>query len=152
MKTTPHLCELIYVSAASAPFSQAALRGLLTRARTNNRRLGVTGMLLHADGSFVQVLEGEGRVVDSLYDAISRDRRHCRVVRIFRTAVAERSFDQWTMGFVEADPEQRKALLGFNHFLDAAGGGSLDAGVSAKVRAFALQFRLGHWRQREVRA
>jgi hypothetical protein len=91
--------QVVYSSAAVAPFSEAQLTELLARARTKNDRLGVTGMLLYHDGSFLQVLEGEASVLEALFTAISADKRHHRVVALLRREVDERHFGDWRMGF-----------------------------------------------------
>jgi hypothetical protein len=148
---TSPLVQLAYISAARTPFSPTALRELLDGARANNRRRGVTGILLHADGSFLQVLEGPGDEVDKLYALISRDPRHERMVRIFRGELAAPTFIDWSMGFVEAEGAVRTGLLGFNRFLQVGGSSSLGTereGTAAhSVRELMLQFRRGSWRQ-----
>ena len=50
---------LIYASSATKAMSQDELKALLAKARTNNQRDNITGMLLYNDGNFLQVLEGE---------------------------------------------------------------------------------------------
>ncbi|MCK7501422.1 MAG: BLUF domain-containing protein [Comamonadaceae bacterium] len=54
----PPLAHCIYASAAAQPLDAAVPARMLEASRANNRRLGITGMLLYADGSFFQVLEG----------------------------------------------------------------------------------------------
>ena len=71
--------QISYSSAAVAPFSERELTELLTIARVNNGRLGVTGMLLYHEGSFLQALEGDERVLDVLFTKISKDKRHLPV-------------------------------------------------------------------------
>jgi hypothetical protein len=138
------LVQIAYLSAARVPFTQKALRELLAKARTNNHRLGATGVLLHADGSFLQVLEGPTATVDALYATIARDRRHDRLVRVYRTEIARPTFGDWSMGFAEADADIRARLLGFNDYLQS---GSALGPSADKVRELAFQFRLGRWRQ-----
>ena len=48
--------EIVYVSSATRPFQEAELQDLLLKARENNARLGVTGMLLYIGGNFMQLL------------------------------------------------------------------------------------------------
>ena len=59
--------QVVYASAAVEAFSEVQLVQLLARARTNNERLGVTGLLLYDEGSFLQVLEGDAKVIELLY-------------------------------------------------------------------------------------
>ncbi len=49
--------SLTYLSSAVDPLSTEDLTRLLTHARAKNERLGLTGMMLHSAGSFIQTLE-----------------------------------------------------------------------------------------------
>jgi hypothetical protein len=119
----------------------------LTVARRNNLRAGVTGMLVHIEGSFLQVLEGRPDAVTTIYERIQRDARHHRLLRLFNTPKTERSFAQWTMGFVEPSPSDIP-LLGFNDFFRSGlANAHFSASDADKVRDLAHQFRLGRWRQ-----
>jgi hypothetical protein len=91
--------QVVYSSAAVEVFSEVRLSELLLRARANNERLEVTGMLLYHEGSFLQVLEGEAAVLESLFTVISADKRHHRVMPLLRREVEERHFGDWRMGF-----------------------------------------------------
>lgn len=142
------LFQMAYVSAATHAFSSEQLRNLLAAARENNERVGITGLLVHKDGSFLQILEGPEGAVRRLYEQrIMHDTRHARVLRIFGSNVSERSFDTWTMGFVEPS-EALAEMPGFNDFLKTgfARTGYTD-NLAARVRSLALQFRIGRWRQ-----
>ena len=70
----------------------AELTDLLQKARLANETLGLTGMLLHSDRNFFQVLESESAVVDKLYEKIIRDERNERCTLIIREPIARRSF------------------------------------------------------------
>ena len=107
----PGLIHLIYASAAQREFSDSELGDLLRKARENNERLGLTGMLLLVDGSFFQVLEGPPEVVDGLAARIERDPRHVQMVRIIREAIPRRFFEDWTMGFSRFTREELAATL-----------------------------------------
>ena len=108
--------QVIYSSAAAGPFSELELTALLVAARVNNGRLGVTGILLYHEGSFLQALEGDEHVVNSLYEKIGKDKRHSRVFTLLRREVDARHFDQWQMGFasMKALPEN---MPGFSDYL-----------------------------------
>ena len=112
--------QVIYSSAAVEPFSDSALTELLAAARVNNGRLGVTGMLLYHDGSFLQTLEGNEDVLENLYAKIGKDKRHHRLVALSRRNVESRHFDQWQMGFV-ATKALPKNLPGFSDYLRLRG-------------------------------
>jgi len=52
------LKALVYVSSATELLSDQALDELLQGARSTNERIGVTGVLLHCEGNFMQYVEG----------------------------------------------------------------------------------------------
>jgi len=94
------MLEIIYASSATKPFRDDELGALLTRARINNTRLGVTGMLLYDSGSFLQALEGDPLVVKKLFDKIGADSRHKRIVKLSESVTKERAFKDWSMGLL----------------------------------------------------
>ncbi len=93
------MISLVYVSAATHPFTPAELETLLEKSRTNNTRDGVSGVLLYRDGDFLQVLEGPEEAVRRTYERISRDRRHGGVIVLDDSEIQERNFGAWSMGF-----------------------------------------------------
>lgn len=107
--------------------------------------MGVSGLLLHHEGSFLQVLEGEEEAVLSLFAIIGRDPRHARVLTIRRGAIAERSFGEWRMGFVGVRRQDIPLLSGFSSFLQT---GEVATAPSAdRLRDVMAAFREGRWRQ-----
>jgi hypothetical protein len=135
------MIQLLYVSVASEPFDDVALRALLALARKHNERVGVTGALMHQQGSFLQVLEGPAEIVDPLYVKIGRDRRHHRVIMLSRKSITEGNFPDWSMGFV--DVKGTAAVLpGFRRIGDLAG----LSGDTATVERVIAAFRDGRWR------
>lgn len=130
--------ELIYSSVASTSFSDTDLLSLLDQARANNRRLGVTGMLIYDGGEFLQLLEGDKDRVEGLYDHISRDSRH-RSLQLFYTGeVSERSFDDWSMGFKMLGFDDKcKLMPGFEPMFDKFSIRNLSRGdISAGKKLF----------------
>ncbi len=111
--------QLVYLSTEVVPFSSEALRAVLDRARTNNQACGVTGMLLHRGGRFLQVLEGEEPVVRALIDRIVRDPRHELAATLYAGNVETREFPDWSMGFRDLDTSE-PLPLGFSRFLDSS--------------------------------
>lgn len=133
---------MIYTSQAASPFDAAALRALLALARTRNTAASVSGMLLHVDGSFLQVLEGAADVVVPLFEKIGRDVRHRRVVTLLARELEARNFADWSMGFFDGSA-RAVSIPGYraiNGFVDLAGD------PVALVRIVG-EFRAGRWRQ-----
>ncbi len=140
------LIHCIYASAAARAFNAHELAELLRRARENNARLELTGMLLYAEGSFFQVLEGPADVVDALYNKIEADERHDQMTRIIREPIPKRFFDTWTMGFYKVSREDLAGLAGVNDFFGKERSGpGVDAGRARKLLA---TFREGRWRKK----
>lgn len=108
--------RLIYASTATHLLSRHELVDILSKAREKNSRLGVTGMLLYKDGNFLQLLEGEEKVVRQLYETISLDPRHFGATVLTDEAAQERLFPDWTMGFRDLSDPELDALPGFAPF------------------------------------
>ena len=89
----------VYLSSATLEMTPPHLYSILAKARDNNRANGVTGVLLYAEGSFLQVLEGSGAALDATLGRISKDSRHGGMMVIYRDIIAERAFAGWTLGF-----------------------------------------------------
>lgn len=134
--------QLIYSSAAAVQFTEKDLASLLLRARSNNARLGVSGLLLHHEGSFLQVLEGDSEVLSSLFATISNDKRHGRLVKLLDRQVEDRHFAEWRMGFV-AVAALSQALPGFSDYLRHRGDSAKAADAADRVLS---AFRDGRFR------
>ena len=91
--------ELLYTSLAVKVFSDDELLDLLSASRANNTRREITGMLVHVNGEFVQLLEGEKSAVQALFTKIKGDPRHKTVTVFYEGAIRRRAFEQWSMAF-----------------------------------------------------
>lgn len=103
--------KLLYVSATRRGFPEAELKAILASARSNNARLGVTGLFLYMDGGFLQVLEGEKNTLHDLYSTIERDPRHWDT-RVLMDGAYPRNFGEWSMGFESLGPDADPGLVG----------------------------------------
>ncbi len=142
----PTLMHLIYSSAATQAFSNEALAELLARARHKNATLGVTGMLLYVDGSFLQVLEGEADAVDTVFRTIAADPRHTQLVTIIREPIPRRGFSDWSMGHPQVTPEELAEIDGANDFF--TGGACLTRLNQGRAKKLLGAFKEGRWRSR----
>lgn len=114
------MIQLVYVSSAIHPFSNAELVALLTKARTKNAALQVTGMLLYKDGNFIQAIEGEEATVRQLFARISADPRHRGTEVVIDEEIPERTFADWSMGFRNLADAETQALPGFTRVMNHA--------------------------------
>ncbi|EED36533.1 Sensors of blue-light using FAD family [Luminiphilus syltensis NOR5-1B] len=111
------LLQVGYVSTESAPIDSLGLLRLLTRIRERNNARGLTGLLLHRDDSFFQVLEGPPDAVETTMHEIEADTRHHNVRILFKETISEREFGDWQMGFLQLDGVDMSKVEGFSSFL-----------------------------------
>ena len=107
------LQKLIYASQAIQPVDTAMLQAILEKARERNAADGLTGFLLYADESFMQILEGEAGVLAATYARIEKDPRHRGLRLLQRSPITRRQFPDWTMGFYLADQAALGSLPGY---------------------------------------
>ncbi len=98
------MLPLLYASGTTTPANDELLEDILAASRRNNAREGITGMLLAAEGVFLQILEGEATAVRSLVSRLRRDPRHRNVMILSEQTVLGRLFGNWDMGFKRLDP------------------------------------------------
>jgi len=110
--------NLVYVSSAVTHFNNNELTELLKKSRERNLRLGITGMLLYKDGNFMQVLEGDKRVVFELYATIKADPRHHGLIEIIEKEIDKPTFVDWSMGFRNLSDPQVLKLPGYSRFMN----------------------------------
>lgn len=106
---------IAYLSTAVAPPDAAELDDILAASQRNNARQGVTGLLCHYEGAFLQFLEGEAGAVEAVYARIAQDPRHFALVQLYRRAITQRLFADWTMAVARPDrldPQHSRFLQG----------------------------------------
>lgn len=108
------------MSTARSPFDDEALRRLLDASRRRNHADDLTGMLLHAEGHFIQTLEGPEASVDATFARICADTRHRSIDVALREEVVGRTFRDWSMGFEALTETNAAQMPGFNTFMAAA--------------------------------
>ena len=97
--TPAPLKRIAYVSRACLPLTEEQVDQLLAQARTRNRQLTITGILMYDGSTFLQILEGSPRSVDEVYRSISRDSRHAQLRLLRDQSLNQRAFPDWSMGF-----------------------------------------------------
>jgi hypothetical protein len=110
------MLRVTYLSRESQPLTAKALAELLEQCKLNNPGLAVTGMLIYANGTFLQTLEGESGPVEKLLQKIERDSRHRDFQVIKREVTSSRLYENWSMGFerlTEAALQEVPALRAF---------------------------------------
>jgi hypothetical protein len=105
--------HIIYLSRATAPFTDAQLENLLLVARSRNAELDVSGLLLYAEAQFLQVLEGEEQAIRALYEIIKEDPRHRDIVTYADKPIKQRAFASWAMAFHAPSLPQLAEVTGY---------------------------------------
>jgi hypothetical protein len=112
------ISQIVYASTASQVFTKPELQALLQEIRQKNIELGITGMLLHKDGNFMQVLEGEQEALTRLLTNIERDSRHRGLLVLLRGTSEERLFPDWSMGFRDLADQSPEKTPGYSDFMN----------------------------------
>ena len=107
-------CRLIYRSVANPSIlDEQSLANLENQAASNNRKLGICGLLLLSGDRFLQVLEGTTKFVNQIYNKVVQDKRHHDVTLINFEDIVKPEFIEWNMKLVNLeslDPEVKKLL------------------------------------------
>ena len=86
------LHSLCYISNAINLWPQSQLNKLYSFSKQRNKILGITGVLIYHEGTFVEVLEGEKAPLSTLFSKIKMDDRHDQITVMLKTQIAERIF------------------------------------------------------------
>lgn len=112
------MIHLIYISSATKAFSEEELFNLLEKSRERNKKQDITGMLIYKDGAFLQVLEGEEKDVDEIYQSVLNDDRNTANYLIERIKIRERNFPNWSMGFKDLTSQNIDELDGYSELMN----------------------------------
>jgi hypothetical protein len=97
------LYRLIYASSFSPEFpsteaeQDVQIDKIIHTAVKHNREVGLTGLLLVYQRSFIQALEGPPAAVQATYRQILLDPRHENAVELEAGRVSARNFSKWAM-------------------------------------------------------
>jgi hypothetical protein len=103
------LTQLIYVSEL-VDRNESVLGQILESSMRRNLQNGITGMLLYAEGHFIQALEGDEPWVLETFQRIWEDERHRYVTLVHADPVDHRCFARWSMGFKHLSAEDAAAF------------------------------------------
>jgi hypothetical protein len=93
------MLRITYLSAESYKLSSEDLLSILEKCNENNPRLGLTGMLIYGNGTFIQSIEGEEEIVKNMISKISYDARHKDFKILSEEITEQRLYDEFNMGF-----------------------------------------------------
>jgi hypothetical protein len=93
------LKTICYISDSRINKSLTDFNNLIVKAKSNNTKNNITGILVYKNNNFLQVLEGHTETVDSVFDKIRMDQRHQNIFKIINTSIDERFFEEYEFGF-----------------------------------------------------
>jgi hypothetical protein len=102
--------ELIYISKAKPSLNAVDINNILETSREFNSKNNITGCLLYHNHEFIQILEGEKKVVKDLYADIWADERHYDVTLLSEGNKTGREFKTWSMAYHELSVDERKKM------------------------------------------
>ncbi len=112
------MIQISYISTATRPMTQEDLEQILRSSRENNARMGITGMLLYGNNTFIQILEGEETAVNKLIASIKKDPRHTDFQVLNKKTVDRREYADWSMGFKRVSGEEFQAVKGLENLTE----------------------------------
>lgn len=115
--------RLIYISEALPGLTENGVRKIVNMAHLRNQMANITGLLVHDDGYFLQILEGEPHEVEATYGRISKDKRHQNCQLLLAQPITQRAFPKWLMGFHDRHSlmsEEGLSLLDLKVICDAS--------------------------------
>lgn len=111
------MIRLMYLSNATVKFTDEDLEELLLKARQNNSKLNITGLLIMKGRTFLQCLEGPKDNVMRIFEKICLDTRHDSIVELIEENAQNRYFPNWYMGYKNInnlDSISSKKLIDFS--------------------------------------
>lgn len=108
-----NIFQIIYLSECSDEMfkhKEIELPKIIASAKEFNSANGITGILLHKDNFFIQMLEGHEEKVKSLYIKIMQDKRHKNVTTLMQRYSEDRLFSEWSMALKIIEPVDEKSL------------------------------------------
>lgn len=110
------LKTICYISDSRINKSITDFNELIFKAKSNNAKNNITGILVYKNNNFLQVFEGYPETVDAIFDKISMDQRHQNIFKIIDTSIDDRIFEEYKFGFTVIS--DKDALKNLSDYLD----------------------------------
>ena len=110
------LKTICYISDSRINKSITDFNNLIEKAKINNAKNNITGILVYRNNNFLQVFEGSPETVDTIFDKIRMDQRHQNIFKIIDTSIDQRIFEDYNFGFTVVS--DNNALQNLSDYLD----------------------------------
>lgn len=105
------LQTICYVSNSSPNLTNKELQELLHSTKENNLKLKISGVLIHNNGNFFQIIEGLQKNIEALYRKIMIDKRHHHVIELINQPIKQRVFRDYETSFSIIDNSEKMQKL-----------------------------------------
>ena len=105
---------LVYTSLPRIEMSKSTLEEITRISIRNNRKKGITGILLGIESRYLQFLEGDEEDVLQLCERIKQDPRHYELNKWVQGHSDERVFSDWSMASWLLTNEELKSIKALN--------------------------------------
>ncbi len=133
--------QALYRSHACGNIDSAEISNIISKARVNNAKMNITGLMVFDGKEFQHVLEGPPAAVQTLLHKLFNDSRHTNLELMAATTVEQRDFANWHLAFIDTrkirlatDRNDPHGPVDFTHTLSQPG--SADASLHM-MRLFA---------------
>lgn len=106
---------MVYTSARTKVCDENEIKNILNSCKKNNPGHSVTGVLVHSDKRFIQVIEGDKLEIETLYEKIKLDKRHAGLNIRVMEPTNERHFGGWHMAFLDVEKKDIKLNMSIGH-------------------------------------
>lgn len=108
-----------YVSTAHADLQEQTVIDIMNQADIFNKSQGITGILLYNERSFFQLLEGEKKTIEELYEKITDDYRHHDIIKFLEKPVSRLPFDGYMTDFItDTKKFDETKLKNYLHYIE----------------------------------
>lgn len=102
--------ELIFNSFAVDDLTSQDIIKILIQSREFSSKHSISGCLLYHNKEFLQILEGDEKVILDFFEVLCKDKRHSHVTLIHQERVEKKIFPNWSMAFKELSDEDMTKL------------------------------------------
>jgi len=96
--------RITYISKLTYPLSNKEIETIGKVSSQNNMQINITGTLVFFEKMFFQIIEGEDKAVDRLFEKIRNDPRHHDILRLkTEYEINDRLFPTWYMKTINLD-------------------------------------------------
>jgi hypothetical protein len=93
------LKTICYISSSNVNESINNIKNIYKKAKENNLKNNISGILIFHKGNFLQVLEGKTENVNTTFNKIKNDTRHNNIIKVININIDERIFEDYNFGF-----------------------------------------------------